>query len=154
MTRMKQMWQRMLFGKNTEQWDQWGTKTFCTRYKGHSGFLPLANEVWGKVIFSQASVILFTGRGHAWHALYRHACTPWACTPPRGYSICGYYEMRSLSRQYASYWNAFLFFLQFDPYHKCTRSVSGSFQFPNNCTVHVKLFTNEKVGKNLIFKNS
>ena len=34
-------------------------------------FLPPANEVWGKVIFSQASVILFMGgacmpRGHAW----------------------------------------------------------------------------------------
>ena len=28
-------------------------------------FLPPANEVWGKVIFSQASVILFMGRGHA-----------------------------------------------------------------------------------------
>ena len=47
-----------------------------------------------------------------------------------------------------------LVFSQFDPCHKCTRSVSGSFQFRNNCTVHVKLFTNEKVGKNLIFKNS
>ena len=29
-------------------------------------FLPPANEVWDKIIFSQASVILFT-EGHAWH---------------------------------------------------------------------------------------
>ena len=33
----------------------------------------------------------------------RHAHTPWACMPPSGY-----YEMRSMSRRYASYWNAFL----------------------------------------------
>ena len=68
------------------------------------------NEVWGKVIFSQVSVILFT-EGHAWHTCPqahmpptnpRHAC-PLACTPPNRY-----YKMQSMSRQHASYWNAFL----------------------------------------------
>ena len=33
-------------------------------------FLPRANEVWGKVIFSQASVILSRGSLHPWRGVY------------------------------------------------------------------------------------
>ena len=54
--------------------------------------LPPANEVWGKVIFSQASVILFTWRGSAQapldadlpsHADPLDADPPWMQTPPQ-----------------------------------------------------------------------
>ena len=53
---------------------------------------------WGKVIFSQASVILFTGGGSA----SVHAGIP---RPPLR-SAC--WEMRSTSGRCASYWNAIL----------------------------------------------
>ena len=84
-------------------------------------FLPPANEVWGKVIFSQASVILFTGGGvHGMHAPWAHTPpgkhTPWACTPPHLRAHMppdGYYEMWSMSGWYASYWNAFFLFFNF-----------------------------------------
>ena len=42
-------------------------------------YLPAANEVWGKVIFSQVSVSLFTGGGHAcWEEVRmpRRVCMP------------------------------------------------------------------------------
>ena len=74
--------------------------------------LQPANEVWVKVIFLHLSVILFTGgvpargvpasRGCA--CSWGDACSRSGClveTPPDGY-CCG---------RYASYWNAFLFFL-------------------------------------------
>ena len=46
-------------------------------------------EIWGKVMFSQASVILFTG---------------WGMHPLE--------DRRSTSGRYASYWNAFLLSLR------------------------------------------
>ena len=61
--------------------DRIGNLSKCT------SLLPPANEVWGKIIFSQASVILSTGRG--------------VDTPQ-------HYGIRSTSGRYASYWNAFL----------------------------------------------
>ena len=90
--------------------------------------LPPANEVWGKVIFSQASVILSMGgdfsaciTGHMTRGSAQPSCrqTPlpldtdtldaeppeWRPLPPR---YMEYYGIRSTSRRYASYWNAFL----------------------------------------------
>ena len=61
--------------------DRIGNLSKCT------SLLPPANEVWGKIIFSQASVILSTGRG--------------VDTPQ-------HYGIRTTSGRYASYWNAFL----------------------------------------------
>ena len=64
----------------------------------------------GKIMFSQASVILFTGGGVSdrplgQNPLSRHTPGqtpyPWADTPPPADGYC--------SGQYASYWNAFLF---------------------------------------------
>ena len=57
--------------------------------------LPLANEVWGKVMFLHVSVILSRGEG----GLHRGGVGQ---TPPdtTGYGLRG--------GQYASYWNAFL----------------------------------------------
>ena len=73
----------------------------------------------GKVIFSQASVILFTGR----RGVCLNAC--WDTTPPQTRQapappgqagtpspeqIRAYWEIRSTSGRYASYWKAVLFF--------------------------------------------
>ena len=84
--------------------------------------LPPANEVWGKVIFSQACVknSVHGGRSASLHAgipppparrppLDQAPLpspgkeTPWARQTPR-HSAC--WEIRSTSRWYASYWNA------------------------------------------------
>ena len=75
---------------------------------------------WGKVIFSQASVILFTGGSasvHAWipppppgpgtPSPWDQAPPPPSRHPPR--SSRAYWEIRSTSGRYASYWNANLF---------------------------------------------
>ena len=95
--------------------------------------LPPANEVWGKVIFSQASVILSGGRGVVASQHASQITSPGRSTSrgglPRGVCIqegvclqggsaggwadplpryTGYYGIRSTSGQYASYWNAFL----------------------------------------------
>ena len=59
--------------------------------------LPSAIEVWGKVIFSQALSLCPMERGFA-------SKGGWADTLP-----IRYYEIRSTSGRYASYWNAFLF---------------------------------------------
>ena len=91
-------------------------------------FLPSANEVWGKVIFSVACV---KNSVHRWGGLsqcmlgYHHppppeqtlpsrhplprsrprrACTTWRRHPPC--SAC--WEIRSTRGRYASHWNAFL----------------------------------------------
>ena len=49
-----------------------------------------------------------------WHAhpLPRHACPPWQAYPRHAHTPGGYYEMRSMSGRYTSYWNAFLYELQ------------------------------------------
>ena len=90
--------------------------------------LPPANEVWGKVIFSQASVILYTGEGslsgRGWSvqgglcleaSLSREGLCPGEGLSPGGISVWGVSvqggiprESQSQSGQYASYWNAFL----------------------------------------------
>ena len=44
-------------------------------------FLPPTNKVWGKIIFSQVSVILFTG-GHVWQAPTPCHAHPLPHTPP------------------------------------------------------------------------
>ena len=62
-----------------------GTPTYCYR----------PQRSYGKVMFSQASVILFTGGG----LFGRHP--PDRYPPPRADGYC--------SGRYASYWNAFLF---------------------------------------------
>ena len=59
-------------------------------------FLPHANEVWGKVMFLQVSVILLTGG--TWSRGGVHG-------PGRG----GGWWVPGGPGQYASYWNAFLF---------------------------------------------
>ena len=76
-------------------------------------YLPPANEVWGKVIFSQAPIILFTGGGVC---MPRGGCMPsggmraWACAC-RGHAWPGGTLGRRdghCSGWQASYWNAFL----------------------------------------------
>ena len=98
--------------------------------------LPPASEVWGKVIFLHLFVILFTG-GHAWllgggracmvapggacvvapggHAWLLPVGCAWllwggmrGCCRGGMHGIWWDTEIRSMSRQYASYWNAFL----------------------------------------------
>ena len=86
-------------------------------------FLPPANEVWGKVIFLHLFVILFTGGAWSWgrgvpgrRGAWSRGLLPGGCllleggawsggggSAPGGY-CCG---------RYASYWNAFLFFVFF-----------------------------------------
>ena len=103
-----------------------GINTLVSEYGTDHIFLRPANEVWGKVIFSEACVKNFV-RGGAW-LLGGRAWLPggmrgcwggmrgrWgACVVagghawlPRGGCI-GYDEIRSMSGRYASYWNAFL----------------------------------------------
>ena len=49
-------------------------------------FLPLANEVWGKVIFLHLSVILFTGGESTWAGTPRADTTPRQVQPPGRYT--------------------------------------------------------------------
>ena len=88
--------------------------------------LPPANEVWGKVIISQASVILSTGEGvGGWRVVGFSACITGHMT--RGvciWGVCirgymGYYGIWSDSGRYASYWNAFLFVLFLSLHFTC-----------------------------------
>ena len=76
--------------------------------------VTVRNRSLGKVMFSQACV------KNSVHGGVSHACSapppptgthaPLAHTPPRdACARCRYYEMRSISGQYASYWNAFFF---------------------------------------------
>ena len=89
-----------------------------------ANLLPPVNEVWGKVIFSQASVILFTGKlGIGFPACITGHMTREAGMPPGGVCIregvCWAdsphpsdkwdTEIRSRNGWYVSYWKAFLF---------------------------------------------
>ena len=97
---------------------------YCSRWYASywNAFLLLpANVVWGKVIFSQASVILFRGCALACTPP-GHAHPPGHTLPPGMHTLLGharplppngYHEMRSMSGPYASYWNAFLFIIFF-----------------------------------------
>ena len=81
--------------------------------RSYSAFLPPANEVWGKVIFSAACV---KNSVHSGEGVPGQVHPPWTGTPPQsgtppGSSAC--WEIRATSRQYASYWNAFLFLFAF-----------------------------------------
>ena len=89
-------------------------------------YLPPANEVWGKVIFSEACVKNSVHRGMGtwagtppwqvhpspWQVHPAWAGTPtWAGTPPwqvptPRVSVC--WEIRATSGRYTSYWNVFL----------------------------------------------
>ena len=80
-------------------------------------YLPPANEVWGKAMFSQASVILggglhpggvcIWGGGGLLPGGVLHPGGDWA-DPPQS----EYYGIWSMSGQYAFYWNAFLFIIK------------------------------------------
>ena len=73
--------------------------------------LPLANEVWGKVIFLHLSVVLFTW-GSTWAGTPLGRYTLRAGTLPSDrYPLAVHAGMRSTSGRYASHWNAFLFTL-------------------------------------------
>ena len=74
-------------------------------------FLPPASEVWGKVMFSKASVILSRGSLHPVGSA-SSGSTSWGF-PSRGRGIgqtplIRHYRIWSMSGQHASYWNAFL----------------------------------------------
>ena len=71
---------------------------------GRLNFLPPANEVWGKVIFSETSVILFTGGGR----LPTGASASWGRGLPTGRIGQNPHPQNQKSGRYASYWNAFL----------------------------------------------
>ena len=66
------------------------------------------NSSCGKVLFSQACVknSVHGEGGMCGMHTPRHACPPQAWPPG---NTRGYYEMRSMSGRYESYWNAFLF---------------------------------------------
>ena len=96
--------------------------------------LPPANEVWGKIIFSQVSVVLFTGGAcvpgvcvwlgacmpggvHAWGCAClgvhgRGACVVGGVHSQGGGSVRGRKDGHCSGR-YASYWNTFLFVYDF-----------------------------------------
>ena len=76
----------------------------CALHKRYA-IITAHNSSCGKVMFSQACVKNSVHMaGHACHTC------PQACTPPRACMLpIRYYEMWSMSRRYASYWNAFLF---------------------------------------------
>ena len=57
-------------------------------------FLPLANKVWGKVMYLHVSVILFTG-GSTWAGIPPSQYTPWAGTPQAGTSPLGRYAPKA-----------------------------------------------------------
>ena len=76
-------------------------------------FLPPTNEVWGKVIFSQASVCTpsTVGRGSSWQIPHP---TPQDRDPPHDKDPPGQTPETETPRtvksgRYASYWNAFFF---------------------------------------------
>ena len=75
-------------------------------------FLPPANEVWGKVIFLHLFVILFTG-GIPPPGTRHHPPGTRHHPPPPGTrhtlpQCRACWEIRSMRRRYASYWNAIL----------------------------------------------
>ena len=117
-------------------------KTDYTTVVTCNGSLPPANEVWGKVIFSQACVIPSV---HRWEVGFP-ACitdhmTGGVCIQ-RGICIQGvgqtpqHYGIWSISGRHASYWNAFLFhmwlilirmqFLNDNPWITPSRGTEGS----------------------------
>ena len=78
-----------------------------------SGLLPPANEVWGKVIFSQACVIPSVHEGRGVRRESAHppvGQNPPGCSPPRQTTLDADPPPRDMSTsgQYASYWNAYL----------------------------------------------
>ena len=72
-------------------------------YLGVRGFIWGVNGfIWG------ACMVLFGGGGHAW--FYSGGYAWFYLGGMRGFfSFFGYNEIRSMSRRYASYWNAFLY---------------------------------------------
>ena len=107
----------------------------CMAARGVCSFLPPANEVWGKVIFSEGCVKNSVCRGGlpqcmlGYHTPWsRHppgAGTPLAADPPAADPPPGAgtpqsrhpppsracWEIQPTSGQYTSYWNAILFYL-------------------------------------------
>ena len=90
-----------------------GSRNFCReKCQSPNLYLPPANEVWGKVIFSVACVKNSVyGVGGLPQCMLgypptRHPQGPGQGTPPPS-SVC--WEIRSTSGRYASYWNAILF---------------------------------------------
>ena len=79
--------------------------------------LPPANEVWGKVIFSEACVKNSVHGGGLPHCMLGYPTAPPRADPPgaepplsrhpTGSSAC--WEIWATSGRYASYWNAILF---------------------------------------------
>ena len=96
------------------------------------------------VLFRGVCVVLFgghvhgfiRGRGHAWfylggmHGFIWGACMVLFRGGMRGFfSFFRYNEIQSMSGQYASYWNAFLFLLIFTRCSERTQSVKGIIYF-------------------------
>ena len=105
---------------------------------GTNLLLKPANEVWGKVMFSEASVILSTAGGvciggGGWSASWGGAMNGGGGQTPSPSDTIG---IRSTSRRYASYWNAFLFgiFLSRKPLENEKKvgrgNISGTTRFP------------------------
>ena len=65
---------------------------------------------WGKVMFLQVCVILFTGGEYLTRYTPRPGTSPGPGTPPRRRAC---WEIRSMRGRYASYWNAILFVTEF-----------------------------------------
>ena len=67
------------------------------------------------------------------------------CGCSRGGGVCGFSdEIRSMSRQYASYWNAFLFFTLFETPHKSVITIITD-------QYHVLSFHTDSLSKNAVY---
>ena len=99
------VYERFLVQKRSRRVHRYVSSISSNNLKNADNFLPPANEVWGKVIFLQVSVILFTGR-----LAYQHASqVTWLWgLPPGGSASRGvgqtppvrYYGIRSTSARY------------------------------------------------------
>ena len=108
-------------------------------------FLPPANEVWGKVIFSQACVKNSVHRGVPGPegCLVTGGCLAWAGGPgPSGGLILGGCLWRPprdgyCCGRYASYWNAFLFITVFVILIIYLRQYKNNIKCVNTLKIHL-----------------
>ena len=132
--------------KDMRQYSQNVAKVLCRETTCMQLFvtlLPPTNEVWGKVMFSQASVILSTGEGlHSGGGsasggsalggggLHQEGCLHPGVSASRGLGKAllpiRYYGKRSTSGRYPSYWNAFLVLEQYQNDHYLTVPIFSS----------------------------
>ena len=88
---------------------------------GHAWFYSVGGCAWFYLggcawFYSAGGVHGFIQRGHAWFYSAGGACVVLFRGGMRGFfSFSGYNEIRSMSGRYASYWNAFLWYVAISP---------------------------------------